>query len=84
MSHVDRLSSDDLDTMVTSLTGLTMSSSPRLQISIIGGFVDNKNVSASLLLPILGKYKIYEFECPAGPLSTKRSVKSSHTDNGQS
>ena len=55
MSHVDRLSSDDLETMVTSLTGLTMSSSPRLQISIIGGFADNKNVSASLLLPILGK-----------------------------
>ena len=58
VSHVDRLSSDDLETMVTSLTGLTMSSSPfRLQISIIGGFADNKNVSASLLLPILGEFK---------------------------
>ena len=52
LSHVDRLSSEDLETMITALTGQTYCSS-RLQISVVGGFQDSKNVSQSLLIPIL-------------------------------
>merc|ERR1719445_41846 len=52
LSHVDRLSSEDLETMITALTGHTNYSS-RLQISVVGGFQDSKNVSQSLLIPIL-------------------------------
>jgi len=53
LSHVDRVSADDLETMVTALTGQTYSCSTRLQLSLIGGFQDSKNVSQSLLIPIL-------------------------------
>ena len=59
VSHVDRLSSEDLETMVTSLTGHSAHHSTRLQLSIIGAFQDNKNVSQSLLIPVLGKHQSF-------------------------
>lgn len=83
VSHVDRLSSDDLETMVTSLTGLTMSSSPfRLQISLIGGFADNKNVSASLLLPILGTIHANPHYFEVGQLCVGEACTSVARDTG--
>merc|ERR1712106_1036028 len=53
VSHVDRLTTDDLDTMTSALTGQAYSCNNRLQINILGGFQDSKNVSQSLLIPIL-------------------------------
>jgi len=54
LSHVDRLTASDLDTMTSALTGQTYTCSSRLQLSLIGSFQDSKNVSQSLLIPILG------------------------------
>jgi len=53
LSHVDRLTTEDLDTMSGALNCQTYSCNTRLQISILGGFQDSKNVSQSLLLPVL-------------------------------
>jgi len=53
LSHVDRISSEDLDTMAGKLTGQQYGCNNRLQISIFGGFQDSKNVSQSLLVPVL-------------------------------
>jgi len=54
MSHVDRLTTDDLETMTSALiTDQAYSGNNRLQISIIGAFQDNKNVSQSQLIPVL-------------------------------
>ena len=55
LSHVDRLSPCDLETMTSALTGQTYTCSSRLQLSLLGSFQDNKNVSQSLLMPILGE-----------------------------
>ena len=54
LSHVDRLSPCDLETMTSALTGQTYTCSSRLQLSLLGSFQDNKNVSQALLMPILG------------------------------
>ena len=60
VSHVDRLTPDDLETMTSTLiTEQTYSCNNRLQVTIIGGFQDNKNVSQSQLIPILGKKIIF-------------------------
>ena len=60
VSHVDRLTPDDLETMTSTLiTEQTYSCNNRLQVTIIGGFQDNKNVSQSQLIPILGKKMIF-------------------------
>ena len=54
LGHVDRLGAEDLDKMVAALSGHTAHHA-RLQLTIVGGFQDNKNVSQSLLMPILGE-----------------------------
>ena len=56
LSHVDRLTASDVDTMTSALTGQTYTCSSRLQLSLIGSFQDSKNVSQSLLIPILGEW----------------------------
>jgi len=52
LAHVDRLGAEDLDKMVAALSGHAAHHA-RLQLNIVGGFQDNKNVSQSLLIPVL-------------------------------
>ena len=56
LAHVDRLAAEDLDKMVAALSGHAAHHA-RLQLNIVGGFQDNKNVSQSLLIPVLGRGK---------------------------
>ena len=45
-----------MEKMVAALSGHAAHHA-RLQLSIVGGFQDNKNVSQSLLIPVLGRGK---------------------------
>jgi len=53
LSHVDRLSGEDLSSMLQKL-----GTNGKLQLSIVGAFADTMAISESLLLPVLSKYRI--------------------------
>ena len=56
LAHVDRLTNECLESMTAALAGQQYQAcTSRLQLSIVGAFQDSKNVSQSLLIPILGK-----------------------------
>jgi len=49
-AHIDRMTSDDLATMISKVGAASI-----LQLHLIGGFADTKNVSESLLTPVLSQ-----------------------------
>ena len=50
-AHIDRLTTDDLTSMLEKLG--TSTSTGKLELHLVGGFGDTKNVSESLLVPVL-------------------------------
>jgi hypothetical protein len=50
ISHVDRLSSDDLTSMLQKL-----GTNAKLELHIIGAFADSMAISEALIVPVLGK-----------------------------
>ena len=55
LSNVDRMKQDDLETMLQKVSPSSYGYENRLKVHIIGAFTDNKNVSETVVLSLLGE-----------------------------